>query len=144
SLRRTDGASALLGADDVTGLHGTLTGQVQVEPGREAAVAAALGWAGEALVVEGLEPARGALSWLREHDQGRAGLLVPGIAPEVDRSGWPSLPGYAVWAADAVRVADEGLARAVTGLLSRVALVETSDEAVRLVSEVADVTAVTA
>ena len=41
SLRRSDGASALLATDEVTGLLGPLTDHVQVEPGREAAVAAA-------------------------------------------------------------------------------------------------------
>ncbi len=144
SLRRTDGASALLGADDVDGLRGTLTSQVQVEAGREAAVAAALGWAGEALVADGLEPARDALGWLREQDQGRAGLLVPESAVETDRSGWPSLPGYAVWAADAVRADDPRLAHAVTGLLELVALVDGPDDAVRLVREVPGVSVVTA
>lgn len=144
SLRRTDGASALLGAEDMTGLRGALTGQVHVDAGREAAVAAALGWAGEALVVDGLEPARGALGWLREHDQGRAGMLVPGAAVEPDRSGWPALPRYAVWAADVVRAEDPGLGRVVTGLLAHVALVEEADDAVRLLGELPGVTAVTA
>ncbi|RIK14754.1 MAG: chromosome segregation protein SMC, partial [Acidobacteria bacterium] len=143
SLRRTDGASALLGADGVDGVRGTLTSQVHVEPGREAAVAAALGWAGEALVVDGLGPARRALGWLRQEDQGRAGLLVPDSAPEVDRSGWPTLPGYAVWAADAVAADDAGLARALTGLLARVAVVGSEEDAVRLVQEVEGVTVVT-
>ncbi|AXH94865.1 chromosome segregation protein SMC [Ornithinimicrobium avium] len=143
SLRRTDGASALLGADTVGGVRGTLADRLRVEPGREAAVAAALGWAGEALVVDGLEPARRALGWLREQDQGRAGLLVPDAAPEVDRSGWPSLPGYAGWAADAVGTDDAGLAHAVTGLLARVALVGSEDDALRLLHEVDGVTVVT-
>ncbi|GGK62658.1 chromosome segregation protein SMC [Ornithinimicrobium pekingense] len=144
SLRRTDGASALLAAEEVTGLRGTLTSHVHVEPGREAAVAAALGWAGEALVTDGVEPARQALGWLREQDQGRAGLLVPESAVDVDRSAWPQLPGYAVWAADTVGAEDPGLVRAVTGLLARVALVGDADEAARLVGEVPGVTVVTA
>ncbi|MFK5634758.1 chromosome segregation protein SMC [Ornithinimicrobium sp. LYQ103] len=142
SLRRGDGASALLSAD-VPGVRGTLTGQVQVEPGREAAVAAALGWAGEALVVEGLGQAGDALGWLREQDQGRAGMLVPESAVDTDRSAWPDLPGYAVWAADVVRTDDVALGKAVTGLLARVALVD-DDRAVELVQALPGLTVVTA
>ena len=147
SLRRTDGASALLSADGVSGVRGTVTGELQVESGREAAVAAALGWAGEALVVDGLGAAQEALGWLREEDQGQAGMVVPelaggGAAP--DRSGWPDLPGYAVWAADMVRASDEGLLRAVAGLLARVALVDDADDAALLVRALPGVTVVTA
>ncbi|MGO0577189.1 chromosome segregation protein SMC [Ornithinimicrobium panacihumi] len=148
SLRRTDGGSALLAAgesgDGVEGLRGTVTSHLKVEAGREAAVAAALGWAGEAIVADGLEPARQALGWLREQDQGQAGLLVPESSVDIDRGGWPTLPAYAVWAADVVSSRDAGLTRAVTGLLERVALVEGDDDAVRLVGEVPGLTVVTA
>lgn len=146
SLRRSDGASALLGSGEVAGLRGTLTGLLQVEPGREAAVAAALGWAGEAIVVDGLGPAQQALGWLREQDQGRAGMLVPELADAAvgDRTGWPELPGYAVWAADVVTAAgDPGLTRAVHGLLERVALVQTAEDAALVVRAVPGVTVVT-
>ena len=98
SLRRTDGASALLSADGVTGVTGTVTDHLVVEAGREAAVAAALGWAGEALVVDGLGQAQEALAWLRDQDQGQAGLMVPELVTgEADdgaeRERWPELPG---------------------------------------------------
>src|SRR5699024_7877088 len=115
-----------------------------VQPGREAAVAAALGWAGEAIVVEGLDPARQALTWLREQDQGNAGMLVPDLATaSTSREGWPELPGYAVWAADVVRASDEGLTGAVHGLLARVALVDDGDDAALFVRAVPGITAVT-
>jgi chromosome segregation protein len=146
SLRRSDGASALLEAQgsDLRGIRGTLTGELVVQPGREAAVAAALGWAGEAIVVEGLDPARQALTWLREQDQGNAGMLVPDLATaSTSREGWPELPGYAVWAADVVRASDEGLTGAVHGLLARVALVDDGDDAALLVRAVPGITAVT-
>ncbi|WP_151525168.1 chromosome segregation protein SMC [Serinicoccus kebangsaanensis] len=150
SLRRTDGASALLSAEGVSGVRGTVTDQLQVEPGRETALAAALGWAGEALVADGLAPAQQALEWLRDQDQGQAGLMVPelvaGDAGTQARSGWPDLPGYAVWAADMVhaRDGDEPLRRAVTGLLERVALVDDADDAALLVRALPGVTVVTA
>ena len=146
SLRRSDGASALLEADGpgLSGIRGTLTGELDVDPGREAAVAAALGWAGEAIVVEGLGPARQALTWLREQDQGSAGMLVPDLSPEAaSRAGWPDLPGYAVWAADVVRASDEALTSAVHGLLARVALVGSADDAALLVRALPGLTAVT-
>ncbi|MDO5740339.1 MAG: chromosome segregation protein SMC [Ornithinimicrobium sp.] len=149
SLRRSDGASALLAAGEdgtqgVGGLRGTITSHLQVDTGREAAVVAALGWAGEALVAEGLEPARAALGWLRDQDQGRVALLVPESSVQVDRSGWPPLPRYAVWAADVVRTVDPQLGRAVAGLLDRVALVEGAEEAVALSRDLAGLTVVTA
>ncbi|ANS80652.1 Chromosome partition protein smc [Serinicoccus hydrothermalis] len=148
SLRRTDGASALLSAEAVGGVTGTLTDHVVVEPGREAAVAAALGWAGEALVAEGLGPAQQALAWLRDQEQGQAGLVVPELLAGDEgeaRAGWPELPGYAVWAADMVRAkgGDEPLRRAVSGLLERVALVDEVDDAALLVQALPGVTVVT-
>ncbi|QFG68984.1 chromosome segregation protein SMC [Ornithinimicrobium pratense] len=148
SLRRTDGASALLDADRsaVSGIRGTVTSELTVEPGREAAIAAALGWAGEALVVEGLEPAQQALGWLREQDQGRAGMLVAELADgaqETPRAEWPDLPGYAVWAADVVTAPDPALTRAVHGLLDRVALVPGGQDAAVLVRSTPGVTVVT-
>ena len=148
SLRRTDGASALLDAErsGVSGIRGTVTGELTVQPGREAAVAAALGWAGEALVVDGLGPAQQALGWLREQDQGRAGMLVAELADglgQVSREGWPELPGYAVWAADVVSATDPALARAVHELLDRVALVGEASDATALVRATAGVTVVT-
>ncbi|WP_122261493.1 chromosome segregation protein SMC [Ornithinimicrobium cerasi] len=148
SLRRTDGASALLAeGGQGHGVKGSLSGRLRVEAGREAAVAAALGWAAEALVVDGLDGARAALRWLREQDQGRAGLLVDGsvVGGTGTEPAWPDLPGYAVWAADVVRVpgGDTALGGVVTGLLDRVALVGSDEEASRLVRELPGVTAVT-
>ncbi|WP_022926130.1 chromosome segregation protein SMC [Serinicoccus marinus] len=150
SLRRTDGASALLSADGVTGVTGTVTDHLVVEAGREAAVAAALGWAGEALVADGLGQAQDALAWLRDQDQGQAGLMVPELVTgEADdgaeRERWPELPGYAVWAADMVRAkdGDEALRRAVTGLLEQVALVDDADDAALLVRALPGITVVT-
>ena len=148
SLRRTDGASALLEADRsaVSGIRGTVTSELTVEPGREAAVAAALGWAGEALVVDGLEPAQQALGWLREQDQGRAGMLVPELAEAAQgpaRDGWPDLPGDAVWAVDVITAPDPALTRALHGLLDRVALVAAGPDAAALLRSTPGLTVVT-
>src|SRR5690606_18314126 len=101
----------------------------------------ALGWAGDGLVMETLEHARGALASLREHDEGRAALLVPQTARADDRSSWPTLPSGAVWARDVVTVG-ESAAPAVASLLHRVAVVDGDGAAADLVAS-HDVTAVT-
>ena len=131
SLRRKDGTAALLTAG-TGGIVGSVSSLLSVSPGHEAAVAAALGWAGEALVVHGLHEAGAALDWLRAHDEGQVGLIVPGTATGADRGSWGALPGYAVWAADVV-TAEGDLGRAVLGLLDRAALVDTAAQARQLV-----------
>ena len=133
SLRRRDGAAALLADPPARGVVGTLTSLVTVTAGHEAAIAAALGWAGEGLVMESLDDARAAIATLREQDQGRAALLVPHTAPAPDASGLPSLPEGALWATDVVSVADSA-APAVNALLQGVALVTDEAQAADLVA----------
>ena len=124
SLRRKDGAAALLAAgDDTHTIAGSVASLVQVEAGHEVAVAAALGWAGDALAVDTLAGAAAAVDRLRSDDAGRAGLLVAETAGSVERSGWPSLPRGARWAVDVVSCSDR-LRPAVDRLLERVALVD--------------------
>ena len=61
----------------VTGVRGLLTDDLEVEPGYEAAVAAALGADAEAIVVDGPGAAEAAAALLREDGVGRAILLYP-------------------------------------------------------------------
>ncbi|RZS86999.1 condensin subunit Smc [Motilibacter rhizosphaerae] len=78
-LATRDGAGALLAdGSPVAGVLGTAARLVEVRPGWETAVAAALGEAAEAVVVEGLTGAVSAVEHLRAGDHGRAGLLVAG------------------------------------------------------------------
>ncbi|MCK0111308.1 chromosome segregation protein SMC [Ornithinimicrobium sp. F0845] len=133
SLRRKDGAAALLAAPEGRGVIGTVTSLVTVTSGYEAAIAAALGWAGDGLVLESLDHARGAVAALRADDEGRAALLVPQTAPATDTTGWPALTGGAVWASDVVTVADSA-APAVEALLHRVAVVEDDAVAAELIA----------
>ncbi|MEZ0090702.1 chromosome segregation SMC family protein [Streptacidiphilus sp. EB129] len=78
-LRRKDGSGALLGAGDrVGGILGSAAGFLTVRPGAEAAVAAALGHAADAVAVADLRTAVEALQLLRKDDAGRAGLLIAG------------------------------------------------------------------
>ncbi|USQ75205.1 chromosome segregation protein SMC [Ornithinimicrobium cryptoxanthini] len=141
SLRRKDGVAALLAAPEGRGVVGTVTDLVSVRAGYESAIAAALGWAGDGLVMETLEHARGALASLRDNDEGRAALLVPQTARADDRSSWPTLPSGAVWARDVVTVG-ESAAPAVESLLHRVAVVDGDGAAADLVAS-HEVTAVT-
>ncbi|HEX2705370.1 MAG TPA: AAA family ATPase, partial [Candidatus Lustribacter sp.] len=140
SLRRKDGATALLAAADA-GVLGSVVGLVEVRDGHEAGVAAALGWAADALAVDSLDVAGRALDLLRTQDAGQVGLLVAESATALDRSGWPQLPPGAVWAAD-VLSAPASLRPALDAVLARVALVPDSGMAQLLVR--AQVTAVTA
>ena len=141
SLRRKDGAAALLAAGDGTHtISGSVASLLQVEAGHEVAVAAALGWAGDALAVDTLAGAAAAVGRLRSDDAGRAGLLVPETAGVVDRSEWPALPSGARWALEVVSCS-ERLRPAVDRLLERVALVDGVDAAASLARD--GITAVT-
>ena len=69
---------------------GSVAALLTVEPGYEAAVAAALGAAADAIAVDSLDAALDALTLLKAEDAGRAGLLVGGSAP---RSAGRTRPG---------------------------------------------------
>jgi chromosome segregation protein len=81
-LRRKDGSGALLAAgergsgDGLGGVLGSAASLLSVRPGAEAAVAAALGHAADAVAVDGVGAAVEALRLLRKEDAGRAGLLI--------------------------------------------------------------------
>jgi chromosome segregation protein len=122
-LNRKDGAGVLLAAGDrLPGLLGSVAALLTVEPGAEAALAAALGPVADAVAVASGDDAVTALELLRGSDAGRAGIVVGGFGHH-DRSGWPVLPHGARWAVDLVR-APEALRPAVAKALDRVAVVE--------------------
>ncbi|HLN79073.1 MAG TPA: AAA family ATPase, partial [Nocardioidaceae bacterium] len=140
-LNRKDGAGALLAAtDSVSGLLGSVAALLSVRAGYEAAIAGALGSAADAVAVEHVDAALGAISHLKSDDLGRAGLLLAGAV--VDESAWPGLPSGVVYAADVVE-APEALLSALSRLLFKVAVVDDLEAARALVAELPDVTAVT-
>jgi chromosome segregation protein len=140
-LTRKDGHGALLAARDrAPGLLGSIAEIVQVEPGWEVAVAAALGSAADAVAVAGLSDAAAALELLRADQAGRAGLVIGGASYPTGH--WPSLPPGSRYAIDAV-TAPESLRPALTRLLDRVALAADLAAAHRLVSDVPEVRCVT-
>ncbi len=144
SLRRKDGAATLLeAADDAHGIIGSISSLLQVDGGHEAAVAAALGWAADAVAVTSVDHAAAALATLRADDGGRTTLLVGATATPGDRSAWPTLDAPGVWARDVVQAPDS-VRPALDQLLDRVALVPDSAHAAALAARREGITAVTA
>ncbi len=141
-LTRRDGAGVLLAADErVSGLLGTVAALLQVKPGAEAAVAAALGAAAEAVAVDSVDAAVEALHRLKDDDLGQARLLVaaPGDQPPRD---WPALPGGLRYALDLLS-APSALQAALAQVLHKVAVVDDLATARALVEAVPDVVAAT-
>ena len=90
SLRRKDGAASLLATANADhAIVGSVATLLHVTGGHEAAVAAALGWASEALAVPTAHHAARAIAALRASDGGRAALLVEATASPGD----PARPG---------------------------------------------------
>jgi chromosome segregation protein len=139
-LRRKDGAGALLAADGIGGLVGSVAAVLQVRAGYESAVAAALGSAADAVVMAGADAAVAAIDRLKDDDLGRAGLLLSGT-PATPRT-WPPLSGGAVYAVDVIE-APASVRPALERLLDRVAVVGELAEARALVAAEPGVTAVT-
>ncbi len=122
SLRRRDGSEVLLGDSvGVSGIVGSLAQRMRVTPGHEVAIAAALGWAADAVAVDDGASAVAALSELRARDGGRAGLVTADAPPLAD-STRVALPAGMTWARDAVTVPAE-LSAALDRLLAGVVLV---------------------
>ncbi|GAA2728257.1 chromosome segregation protein SMC [Cellulomonas aerilata] len=122
SLDRKDGAGALLGTADVTGTLGSLAALLSIEAGYEDAIAAALGVAADAVVVDSVDAAVDALRWLRAQDAGRATLVV-GSAAGGAEAGADGVPAGARRATDLVR-GPAHLQGAVDALLGHVLVVD--------------------
>ncbi|WP_081982607.1 chromosome segregation protein SMC [Streptacidiphilus albus] len=156
-LRRKDGTGALLAAGDrLTGLLGPAAELLTVRPGAEAAVAAALGHAADAVAVSGIGAAAEALRLLRKDDAGRAALLVagggaaaapgtaPGTAPALGTAAaLGTAPAAAEWAVALVSGPEELLAP-VRDLLRHTVVVDTLEAAEQLVAARPELVAVTA
>jgi chromosome segregation protein len=92
SLQPRDGTGAVLAAAaELPGLVGSVAEALSVRRGYEAAVAAALGPAADAVAVDDLTTAVRAVELLKTGDLGRSGLLVRGAASPA--GGEPRLPG---------------------------------------------------
>ena len=141
-LDRRDGAGALLSAAaELPGLLGSVAAVLDVTPGAEAAIAAALGAAADAVATADVGGAAAAINLLKRTDAGRAGMLVGGNAPP--QSARPEPPVGARWALDLVR-APVALGRAVADLLGRVVVVDDLAAAEAVLAARPDLTAATA
>jgi chromosome segregation protein len=143
SLQRKDGAGALLAADSLSGVLGSVAALLGVEAGYEDAITAALGPLADAVAVGSVDAAVDALRLLRDADAGRATLVISddGAEPE-DPAAAGALPQGAVRALDLVRPAP-GLRRSVTTLLAGVVVVDDLALARALVTQRPDLVAVT-
>ncbi|MDI2034000.1 chromosome segregation protein SMC [Paenarthrobacter nitroguajacolicus] len=149
-LNRKDGSGHLLSA---VGVLGPLTGLVSIEPGYEAAIAAALGSASDALVVADADAAVAAVKLLKKDDAGRAALLLAdGFADDdaasgpggsgMGGSGIGELPAGCRWAADVVKIADPA-GHGALQLLAGTVVVEDVRAAAALVADHTGIKAVT-
>jgi len=131
-LERKDGAAWLAANHSGAGLFGPIAKLVKVRPGYEAALAAVLGSAADALAADSLGAARLAVAALKEADAGRAALVLGDWpVPEEPRAG--ELPGGALWALDLIE-APPRLRGAMVAMLSAVAVVGDLAEALDLVA----------
>ncbi|MEV5962231.1 chromosome segregation protein SMC [Kribbella sp. NPDC051952] len=141
-LNRKDGAGALLAASEqVNGLMGSVAALLSVRSGYETAIAAALGEAADAVAITHADAALQAVGHLKQHDLGRAGMLL-GDAPADDFAMWPALPYGASYAVEVVEC-PETLRPALRRLLRKVAVVDDVPAAQALVRNLPDVTCTT-
>ncbi|MGW6661021.1 chromosome segregation protein SMC [Rhodococcus sp. NPDC055024] len=137
-LQRKDGGGWLLEHRRDDGIT-SLAGLIHVEPGYEAAIAAAMGPAADAVVAQSLDSARSAVASLADQDGGRASLIVSG-EPTIKREA-EIAPGSR-HAVDVIDCPDE-LRAGLTAILDGVVLVETLDDAIRVVADHKGIRAVT-
>ena len=145
-LARKDAAAVLVGATDEESLVlGPLASLLSVEPGAQAAVAAALGDVANAVVVMGVQEAVSCLVLLKEQDAGRAALVVANGAGH--GSGSASQPAepppVGRWMSEVVRC-EEPVAAVIEGFLAGCVLVPDLDQAAQGSLARADLVFVTA
>ncbi|MET3638504.1 chromosome segregation protein [Prescottella equi] len=139
-LERKDGGAWLLEHHTDRGLTGPVAELIRVDAGYEAAVAAVMGPAADAIAAESAAAAAAAVQALRAADGGRAAILH--TAEHSDVAPRPDLPESATWIADNVHC-PESLRAAVDALLDRVAVVDSFDAATELVCRQPSLRAVT-
>lgn len=140
-LERKDGAAWLTQHHGGTGLFGSVAQLVKVRSGYEAALAAVLGSAADALAADSLGAARSAVTALKQADAGRAALVL-GDWPTPEPPAPDPLPGDAHWALDLVEVPAR-LRGALMAMLSGVAVVDDLAQALELVAARPQLRAVT-
>ncbi len=120
AVDQKDGSSALVGAK-LRGIRGLVAEHVTIEPGFEAAIAAALGSLADAVLADDREAAFDALAHSASKDFGRVEVVVA----DVDRGGASTFTAPGVRLATDIVTAPEG----VLGLLRDVAIADDLDAA---------------
>ena len=141
-LDRKDGAAWLQRNLSGAGLFGSLANLVRVRPGYEAAIAAVLGAAADAVAAESFGAARSAVAALKASDGGRAAIVLGDWPAEMPAPSGPP-PEGALWATDLVDMPSR-LRGALTAMLSGVAVVRDLAAALDLVATRPQLRAVTA
>ncbi len=131
-LDRKDGTAWITENLSDAGIFGSLANLVKVRAGYQAAVAAVLGAAADAVAAEDTAAASSAVAALKESDGGWAAIVLGDWPAPADPRPVP-LPPDAEWAADLVE-APERLRGAVAAMLSGVAVVGSIDVALGLVT----------
>jgi chromosome segregation protein len=131
-LERKDGAAWLTQNRSSAGIFGSVAKLVKVQSGYEAALAAVLGAAADALAADSFTAAADAVSALKQADGGRAAIVLSDW-PAHDPAPVGALPDGARWAVDLVEVPTR-LRGALVAMLSGVAVVGGLSEAMNLVA----------
>ena len=132
TLERKDGADWLARNRGGAGLFGSIAKLVKVHSGYEAALAAVLGAAADALAADSFSAAASAVSALKQADGGRAAIVLSDW-PAEEHAPAGTLPDGARWALDLVD-APARLRGAMIAMLSGVAVVGSLTEAMDLVA----------
>jgi chromosome segregation protein len=131
-LERKDGAAWLTQNRSSAGIFGSVAKLVNVQSGYEAALAAVLGAAADALAADSFTAAADAVTALKQADGGRAAIVLSDW-PAHDLAPVGALPDGARWALDLVEVPTR-LRGALVAMLSGVAVVCGLGEAMNLVA----------
>jgi chromosome segregation protein len=131
-LERKDGAAWLTQNRSSAGISGSVAKLVKVQSGYEAALAAVLGAAADALAADSFTAAADAVAALKQADGGRAAIVLSDW-PAHDPAPATALPDGARWALDLVEVPTR-LRGALVAMLSGVAVVGGLSEAMNLVA----------
>ena len=141
-MNRRDGGAAILAAtDSMSGILGSVAALMQIEAGWETAIASALGSAADAIAVDSPQAADRAVRMLRTEDAGRAALVVVG-QNSGDNAEWPTLQFGQRYAIDLI-TCDDALRTSLAGLLQRVVVTQSLEDARRVVESDARLRAVT-
>ncbi|MDA4110475.1 chromosome segregation protein SMC [Mycolicibacterium holsaticum] len=141
-LSRKDGAAWLQENRSDAGLLGSVAKLLKVRDGYEAAVAAVLGAAADAVAAENTSAARAAVAALKESDAGHAAIVLSDWHSHVPAPSG-ALPYGAHWAVELVE-APPRLQGAITAMLANVAVVADLSAALDLVTSRPELRAVSA